>query len=39
MLQSLTIESFAIIDQVTIDFSQGMTVLSGETGAGKSIII
>lgn len=39
MLQSLTIESFAIIDQVTIDFTQGMTVLSGETGAGKSIII
>lgn len=39
MLQTLTIESFAIIDQVTIDFSNGMTVLSGETGAGKSIII
>lgn len=39
MLQTLTIESFAIIDRVTIDFSKGMTVLSGETGAGKSIII
>ncbi|MBF6978821.1 DNA repair protein RecN [Aerococcaceae bacterium zg-BR22] len=39
MLQSITIESFAIIDQVTIDFSNHMTVLSGETGAGKSIII
>ena len=39
MLQSLTIENFAIIDHVAIDFSQGMTVLSGETGAGKSIII
>lgn len=39
MLESLTIENFAIIDQISIDFSEGMTVLSGETGAGKSIII
>lgn len=39
MIESLTIENFAIIDQVSIDFSEGMTVLSGETGAGKSIII
>ncbi|XJS11402.1 DNA repair protein RecN [Aerococcaceae bacterium WGS1372] len=39
MLQSLTIENFAIIEKVSIDFSEGMTVLSGETGAGKSIII
>ncbi|MGX7109387.1 DNA repair protein RecN [Facklamia miroungae] len=39
MLISLRIENFAIIDQVSIDFSERMTVLSGETGAGKSIII
>ncbi|MDK7187881.1 DNA repair protein RecN [Facklamia sp. HMSC062C11] len=39
MLESLSIENFAIIDWVSIDFSSGMTVLSGETGAGKSIII
>lgn len=39
MLDTLTIENFAIIDQLTIDFTEGMTVLSGETGAGKSIII
>ncbi|MDO4680421.1 MAG: DNA repair protein RecN [Aerococcus sp.] len=39
MLQNLTIENFAIIDQLTIDFDDGMTVLTGETGAGKSIII
>ena len=39
MLRSLTIENFAIIESVAIDFNQGMTVLSGETGAGKSIII
>lgn len=39
MLSSLRIENFAIIEQVQIDFKEGMTVLSGETGAGKSIII
>lgn len=39
MLQTLIIESFAIMDKVSLDFSKGMTVLSGETGAGKSIII
>lgn len=39
MLLSLTIENFAIIDQVDLDFGDSMTVLSGETGAGKSIII
>lgn len=39
MLLSLTIENFAIIDQVDLDFQNSMTVLSGETGAGKSIII
>lgn len=39
MLMTLSIENFAIIDAVSIDFQDGMTVLSGETGAGKSIII
>ncbi|WP_028125068.1 DNA repair protein RecN [Eremococcus coleocola] len=39
MLISLNIENFAIIQATSIDFSRGMTVLSGETGAGKSIII
>lgn len=39
MLASLRIENFAIIEEVSIDFNKGMTVLSGETGAGKSIII
>ena len=39
MIESLYIETFAIIDQVQIDFQSGMTVLTGETGAGKSIII
>ena len=39
MIESLYIENFAIIDQVQIDFQSGMTVFTGETGAGKSIII
>ena len=39
MIESLYIENFAIIDQAQIDFQSGMTVLTGETGAGKSIII
>ena len=39
MLKSLYISSFVIIDQVRIDFENGMSVLTGETGAGKSIII
>ncbi len=39
MLQELAIRNFAIIDDLQISFSNGLTILSGETGAGKSIII
>lgn len=39
MVKSLFISSFVIIDQTTVDFDEGMTALTGETGAGKSIII
>ncbi len=39
MLSSLRIVDFAIIDEVQIEFDSGMSVLTGETGAGKSIII
>jgi len=39
MLQELAIKNFAIIDDLRINFSDGLTILSGETGAGKSIII
>lgn len=39
MLQTLSIKQFAIIDELEIHFSDGLTVLSGETGSGKSIII
>ncbi len=39
MLQELTIRNFAIIDDLNISFPADLTVLSGETGAGKSIIL
>ncbi len=39
MLQELSIRQFAIIDDIRIAFKGGFTILSGETGAGKSIII
>lgn len=39
MLQELSIRNFAIIEDLTISFESGLTILSGETGAGKSIII
>ena len=39
MLRSLRIRNFAIIDEVDIDLAAGMTVLTGETGAGKSILV
>ncbi|NCB03144.1 MAG: DNA repair protein RecN, partial [Spirochaetia bacterium] len=39
MLESLHIKNLALIESVNIDFSPGFTILSGETGAGKSIIL
>lgn len=39
MLESLIIRDFAIIQDLALEFKKGMTVLTGETGAGKSIII
>jgi len=39
MLQELSIRQFAIIDDIRINFQDGLTIMSGETGAGKSIII
>jgi DNA repair protein RecN (Recombination protein N) len=39
MLRELSIRNFAIIEDLQINFSTGLTILSGETGAGKSIII
>lgn len=39
MLETLTIKDFALIDYINVEFKNGFTVLSGETGAGKSILI
>ena len=39
MLESVSITNFALIESVSLDFDVGFTVLSGETGAGKSILI
>ncbi|WP_175639749.1 DNA repair protein RecN [Metabacillus schmidteae] len=39
MLAELSIKNFAIIESLTVSFEKGLTVLTGETGAGKSIII
>jgi len=39
MLISLRIENFAIVSQLELDFKAGMTAFTGETGAGKSIMI
>ena len=39
MLKSLSIKNIALIDSVEIDFLSGLNVLSGETGAGKSVVL
>ena len=39
MLQEIRITNFAIIENLAIEFHAGLNVLTGETGAGKSIII
>jgi DNA repair protein RecN (Recombination protein N) len=39
MITQLTINNFAIVDQFLVDFTSGMTAITGETGAGKSIAI
>ena len=39
MLLSLSVRDFVIVDTLTVEFSNGFTVLTGETGTGKSIIL
>ena len=39
MLQSLHVKNLALIDEIEVEFAEGLNILTGETGAGKSIII
>lgn len=39
MISQLSIQNFGLIDKATLEFTRGLTILTGETGAGKSIII
>lgn len=39
MLQNLHVKNLALIDEVEVDFGPGLNILTGETGAGKSIIL
>src|SRR5665213_3255777 len=39
MLNHLSIQNYALIDKLEIDFSDGLTIITGETGAGKSILL
>ena len=39
MLQTISLRDFVIVDQLELDFTSGFTVLTGETGAGKSILL
>ena len=39
MLRTLDIENIAVIEKASVNFSDGLNVLTGETGAGKSIVV
>ena len=39
MLQSLHVKNLALIEEIEVDFGQGLNILTGETGAGNSIIL
>ena len=39
MLTHLTIKNYALIDELEVDFTSGFSVITGETGAGKSILL
>ena len=39
MLKALTITNYALIEELNIEFSSGLVIITGETGSGKSIII
>ena len=39
MLQSVHVKNLALIEEIEVDFKDGLNILTGETGAGKSIIL
>ena len=39
MIHHISIKNFAIIEQTEIDFAEGLNIITGETGSGKSIVI
>ncbi|HET6990768.1 MAG TPA: AAA family ATPase, partial [Bacteroidia bacterium] len=39
MLKTITIRNYALIDELEIDLAKGLTIITGETGAGKSILL
>ena len=39
VLHSLRIQNFALLEEVAVEFGTGLNILTGETGAGKSILI
>ena len=39
MLQNLHVKNLALIDEIEVEFKEGLNILTGETGAGKSIIL
>ena len=39
MIKSVTVKNYILIDELTLEFDNGFNVFTGETGAGKSIII
>ncbi len=39
MLQALSVQNYALIEEITIDFRPGLSIITGETGAGKSILL
>ena len=39
MLKFLSVENFALIDRLAVEFRQGLNLITGETGSGKSILV
>ena len=39
MLKQLTIQNYVLVEQLDISFSDGLTIITGESGAGKSILL